>query len=210
MKQIALGAIALGVLLFGFSWSSTLMNQRSATVPDQAEIEPKDITTTPVAPAPNVMQQTPEPKIEKRTTIETEPISFESRSVDDSSLAKGKTSVKTKGTEGLKTLTYEVTLTDGAQTDRRLIDEVVTRAPVAEVILVGTKSVNSSMNGNSLPAGGQSGCDPNYSGACVPIDSDVDCAGGSGNGPSYVKGPVTVIGVDIYKLDSDHDGVGCE
>ena len=29
-----------------------------------------------------------------------------------------------------------------------------------------------------------SGCDPNYTG-CVPIDSDVDCAGGSGNGPSY-------------------------
>ncbi|WP_431606782.1 hypothetical protein [Mycolicibacterium neoaurum] len=27
-------------------------------------------------------------------------------------------------------------------------------------------------------------CDPNYSGACVPIASDVDCAGGSGNGPA--------------------------
>lgn len=53
-------------------------------------------------------------------------------------------------------------------------------------------------------------CDPNYSGACVPIDSDVDCAGGSGNGPSYVRGPVYVIGRDIYGLDRDHDGVGCE
>src|SRR5918997_5669186 len=48
-------------------------------------------------------------------------------------------------------------------------------------------------------------CDPNYSG-CVPIDSDVDCAGGSGNGPSYVQGPVRVIGTDIYKLDADNDG----
>ncbi|ORA61094.1 hypothetical protein BST23_22320 [Mycolicibacterium elephantis] len=27
-----------------------------------------------------------------------------------------------------------------------------------------------------------SDCDSNYSGACVPIASDVDCAGGSGNG----------------------------
>ena len=53
-------------------------------------------------------------------------------------------------------------------------------------------------------------CDPNYSGACVPIDSDVDCAGGSGNGPSYVRGPVRVIGVDIYGLDGDGDGIGCE
>ena len=52
-------------------------------------------------------------------------------------------------------------------------------------------------------------CDPNYSG-CVPIASDVDCAGGSGNGPAYVKGPVRVIGQDIYDLDRDGDGIGCE
>lgn len=52
-------------------------------------------------------------------------------------------------------------------------------------------------------------CDPNYSG-CVPIASDVDCAGGRGNGPAYVDGPVSVIGNDIYGLDRDRDGVGCE
>lgn len=55
-----------------------------------------------------------------------------------------------------------------------------------------------------------SGCDPNYSGACVPIASDVDCAGGNGNGPAYVRGPVTVVGSDIYGLDRNGDGVGCE
>lgn len=54
-----------------------------------------------------------------------------------------------------------------------------------------------------------SSCDPNYSG-CVPIASDVDCAGGSGNGPAYVNGPITVIGSDIYDLDRDHDGIACE
>lgn len=53
-------------------------------------------------------------------------------------------------------------------------------------------------------------CDPNYSGACVPIASDVDCASGSGNGPAYVQGPVRVVGRDIYGLDSDNDGIGCE
>lgn len=52
-------------------------------------------------------------------------------------------------------------------------------------------------------------CDPNYSG-CVPIASDVDCAGGSGNGPAYVRGPVQVIGYDKYGLDRDNDGWGCE
>jgi resuscitation-promoting factor RpfB len=53
-------------------------------------------------------------------------------------------------------------------------------------------------------------CDANYTQACVPIASDVDCAGGSGNGPEYVVGPVRVVGVDIYDLDRNNDGVGCE
>jgi hypothetical protein len=61
-----------------------------------------------------------------------------------------------------------------------------------------------------VTAGSSAGnCDPNYD-PCVPIASDVDCAGGSGNGPEYVKGPVRVIGVDVYGLDRDGNGVGCE
>jgi len=56
----------------------------------------------------------------------------------------------------------------------------------------------------------QDGCDPNYADACVPIASDVDCAGGSGNGPEYVQGPVRVVGTDIYGLDRDGDGIGCD
>lgn len=52
-------------------------------------------------------------------------------------------------------------------------------------------------------------CHPSYTGACVPIASDVDCRGGSGNGPEYV-GRVTVVGPDEYDLDRDGDGIGCE
>jgi endonuclease YncB( thermonuclease family) len=44
---------------------------------------------------------------------------------------------------------------------------------------------------------------------CIPPGSDVDCAGGSGNGPRY-SGPVRVYGSDPYGLDSDGDGYGCE
>ena len=61
----------------------------------------------------------------------------------------------------------------------------------------------------AAPASAQD-CDPNYSGKCVPIASDVDCAGGSGNGPAYVDGPVHVVGSDIYGLDRDGDGVACD
>lgn len=55
------------------------------------------------------------------------------------------------------------------------------------------------------------GCHPSYEGACLPIGvEDVDCAGGSGNGPYYVQGPVRVVGWDEYGLDRDGDGIGCE
>jgi Protein of unknown function (DUF2510) len=53
------------------------------------------------------------------------------------------------------------------------------------------------------------GCHQSYD-PCVPIASDADCEGGSGNGPVYVSGPVRVIGPDEYGLDSNGDGVGCE
>lgn len=62
----------------------------------------------------------------------------------------------------------------------------------------------------TAPTTAPSGCNSNYAGACVPIADDVDCLGGSGNGPAYVRGPVRVIGADVYGLDRDDDGIGCE
>jgi resuscitation-promoting factor RpfB len=54
----------------------------------------------------------------------------------------------------------------------------------------------------------QNNCTPGYS-PCLPIASDYDCAGGSGNGPKYVSGTVRVTGSDPYGLDANHDGIGC-
>ena len=54
-------------------------------------------------------------------------------------------------------------------------------------------------------------CHPSYKGACLdPTASDYDCAGGSGNGPKYVQGPVKVRPPDPFDLDADNDGLGCE
>jgi hypothetical protein len=59
----------------------------------------------------------------------------------------------------------------------------------------------------AMPARSNS-CHPSYD-PCVPSASDVDCAGGSGNGPAYT-GTVRVIGPDEYDLDRDGDGIGSE
>lgn len=46
-------------------------------------------------------------------------------------------------------------------------------------------------------------CDPNYSGACVPLSpTDLDCMD--------VQARVQVVGRDIHELDADADGFGCE
>lgn len=59
------------------------------------------------------------------------------------------------------------------------------------------------------PNASASGCTAGYS-PCIPPGDDVDCAGGSGNGPRYVQGPIQVTGSDPYRLDGDNDGIGCE
>lgn len=62
----------------------------------------------------------------------------------------------------------------------------------------------------SVSLAAMAACHPSYEDECVPIASDADCAGGGGNGPAYVRGPVRVVGPDVYGLDRDGDGVGCD
>jgi resuscitation-promoting factor RpfB len=156
-------------------------------------------TPTPAPTAPTA-SKSPSPTITKKTITETHKIPFTKKTTKDSSLAKGAREVRTKGVAGVRTLTYKVTLTDGVETSRKLLRTETTKKPVAQLIAIGTKQ--------ELQA--EPSCDPNYGGACVPIASDVDCAGGSGNGPAYVQGPVTVISSDIYDLDRDGDGIACD
>lgn len=51
-------------------------------------------------------------------------------------------------------------------------------------------------------------CNPNYSGCLKTNAGDYDCIGGKGDGPNYT-GKVQVIGEDVFNLDRDHDGWGC-
>jgi resuscitation-promoting factor RpfB len=169
--------------------------------PDVAEVAAES-TATPAEETPSAEPTptpSPTPAVEVKTVTVTQKIAFKRTTVKDSSLAEGTRKLRTKGVAGEKTLTYEVTYTGGQETARKLLRQVVTKQPVTEVTAVGTKK--------AAPPTRQ--CDPNYSG-CVPIASDVDCAGGSGNGPAYVSGPIRVTGDDIYDLDSDGDGIACE
>ncbi|MEU1972866.1 G5 domain-containing protein [Microbacterium sp. NPDC019599] len=135
----------------------------------------------------------------------TEPVAFSETRVDDPTLLVGETRVTTAGQNGERTLTYRVKLVDGVEAGRELISDEVTTPPVAQVTAVGTGVATA-----PAPAQPGSDCDPNYAEGCVPRASDVDCAGGSGNGPAYFRGRARVVGTDIYDLDRDGDGYACD
>jgi hypothetical protein len=87
------------------------------------------------------------------------------------------------------TTTVAPTTTTIAPTTTTAVRVVTTQAPVAPV----------------------QQCTPGYS-PCIAPGGDVDCAGGTGNGPRYVAGPISVDQAfgDIYDLDGDGNGVGCQ
>jgi hypothetical protein len=167
-------------------------------VDEQVQVQREDDTKKPVI----------------KTETKSEAVAFKSTRHDDSTLAKGQIRVDTKGVNGERTVTYEVTYVEGKEADRKVVKNETTKEPVNEVKAVGTyvyvaPAPKSTPTPAPKPAPHPSNCNPNYSG-CVPNASDVDCAGGSGNGPAYVSGPVRVIGSDIYDLDRDGNGWGCE
>lgn len=64
---------------------------------------------------------------------------------------------------------------------------------------------------STVAAAPASNCHPSYKPVCLKVGAgDYDCAGGTGNGPNYIKGPFQVVGPDEFDLDTDHDGIGCE
>lgn len=162
------------------------------------------------SPSPRATAPTPTPTptpVRKESVLE-EPatIAYTSSSVDDPNLDVGLTAVATPGANGLKVTRIRVVTVDGVEISREVIEEVVTVQPVNEVIAVGSRQPPPP----PPPAPADNGCDSNYEGACVPVSSDVDCLGGSGDGPGYVDGPVRIVGADIYDLDRDGDGIACD
>ena len=84
-------------------------------------------------------EQPAEPKVEHQEITTTEEIPYASRTENNADLAEGTRNVKQAGVKGIKTITWDITLTDGKETARTKKSEKVTKEPVEEIIEVGTK-----------------------------------------------------------------------
>ena len=86
-------------------------------------------------------EQPAEPKVEHQEITTTEEIPYASRTESNADLAEGTRNVKQAGGKGTKTITWDITLTDGKETARTKKSEKVTKEPVEEIIEVGTKKI---------------------------------------------------------------------
>jgi resuscitation-promoting factor RpfB len=102
------------------------------------------IPSTPTAhktsPAPSQQMQS---AVQADTTeikqiTETQDIPFATKTLDDATITKGQTKVVQTGHVGTKTFTYKVTYTNGSETNRELISEQMTTAPVDQIVHNGT------------------------------------------------------------------------
>lgn len=80
-------------------------------------------------------------RVAKTTVVENRSITFNTIKKEDPNMDKGKTKTTQKGVAGIKAFAYEVRREDGEEVSRRLLKTEVTKEPVAEIIMIGTKPV---------------------------------------------------------------------
>lgn len=203
-RPVAVAVLVAGVFVTSVGGAALATNQADKS-DVAAFVSTGPASTQTATPSPN-SKPTPTPVRKEAIIEETAPIAFTSSNVDDPNLDAGLTAVATAGAHGQKVTRIRVITVDGVEISREVVEEVVTVQPVNEIIAIGSRQAPPP----PPPAPVDNGCDPNYEGACVPVSSDVDCAGGSGNGPAYVDGPVWIVGSDVYDLDRDGDGIACD
>ncbi|MBM2622541.1 G5 domain-containing protein [Actinoplanes sp. LDG1-06] len=128
-----------------------------------------------------------QPQVSTRTEYEKREVPFQTRFVRDPSLPRGAKKVQAAGVPGEETLRYLVTMTDGQETDRQLMDITVTRQPQHRVIAFGSR--------HGLYRGG--GCEK----LCVPLGRKAQCP--EPENAIALGGSVTVLDDDIELLNGD-------
>jgi uncharacterized protein YabE (DUF348 family) len=91
-------------------------------------------------------------KVDVRSTSKKSTVSYDVVRKKSSKLTKGTTKVQKRGSNGTRVTTYKVVEYDGKQHSRDKTGSKVTRKPVSQVLLVGTKAPASSSGGGSNTA----------------------------------------------------------
>lgn len=91
-------------------------------------------TNTPITPGMQVAFL----RTGTRTETRTEAIAMPVQTINDNSLAYGTSAVRQQGAPGEQVVTYQVTLNNNVETGRTVIQKVVNKNPVTQIVVMGT------------------------------------------------------------------------
>lgn len=92
-------------------------------------------------------------RINVKKITETEEIEYETQTEYSGDMYAGESRVSQDGVNGEKDLTYEVTYVDGKESERKLVSEKVTKEPVPQIVVEGTKQQETSEPGGGDGSG---------------------------------------------------------
>jgi hypothetical protein len=138
--------------------------------------EPRSETIGPPAPAPAPAPA--RPVITTRIQAATSEIPYSTRTVRDPSLPEGVREVQSPGVAGERTVRYLLTLTDGRQTGRRLLDSTVTRPPQPQIVTLGEETDDQQSGGWHRHGRGGHHADCGDFDVCMPLGRDSACLDG--------------------------------
>ncbi|MGD1995851.1 MAG: G5 domain-containing protein [Anaerolineae bacterium] len=78
-------------------------------------------------------------RVEVRNETEQQLITYERETVRDATVAAGETRLLRAGVNGIEEITYTITLEDGVEVERRIVEREVIREPQNEVVLIGAR-----------------------------------------------------------------------
>ncbi|MCX6808431.1 MAG: G5 domain-containing protein [Candidatus Berkelbacteria bacterium] len=120
------------------SWAKTVSDLFDE---QQIELLPNDKTDIPLATELSSGMSVKITRVAITQAKKTLSIDFKIIQKNDNTLDKGKTRIDQAGAKGEKVLTYEVRREDGVEVSRKLIDTTVTKQPVDQILIIGTKPV---------------------------------------------------------------------
>ena len=80
-------------------------------------------------------------RVEKKTVREEKSLAYDVQKVTDGDLLNGEQRIRQKGKSGLEEFVYEVVVEDGKEAARQLVERILVRKPVSEIVAVGSKKI---------------------------------------------------------------------
>lgn len=187
-SRAVVGVLAAVVLVCGSgaaaiaapsSNTSTVSRSSSAAATHHSKTHHKIkyVSTSPSA------SHSPSPVVEVKQESTTQAVPFTTQDVNDASLTQGTTATRVAGQNGVRTITYNVTYTDGQETSRTEVSNTITQQPVSQVIAHGTRVVQQApaqtcSNGTYVNSAGNTVCRPEQS-STVPSGATAKCSDGT-------------------------------